>query len=156
VKPDPYRLASTPNPFSLLGEYSWALQVALSSLLSLADLHSPTASLPTFISPRNPESYRHVDSEPYRHVDPEPCSPRIPIRGLPHQDHWGYPPSQYLLKQEYPGIKAIQIAKGTWKNTINKSQGNMRSSEHRYPTTASPVYHDTTKQPKQMINNQRK
>lgn len=42
-------------------------------------------------------------------------------------------------------MKHIQMARDLWKSTINKSQGNVTLSEHRYPTTASPRYPKTTK-----------
>ena len=35
--------------------------------------------------------------------------------------------------------------KGPQKNTINKSQGNIKPSKHSYPTTASPGYPNKTK-----------
>jgi hypothetical protein len=47
-------------------------------------------------------------------------------------------PSGYLLHQEYPGLK--QMTKGQHKNPINRSQGNITSSEQSYPTTASSGY----------------
>jgi hypothetical protein len=47
------------------------------------------------------------------------------MRGLRRQDHGGSPSSQYLLQQEHPGTKTIQMAKGPQKNIINKSQGNI-------------------------------
>jgi hypothetical protein len=46
--------------------------------------------------------------------------------------------SQYLLQQEHPGTKIIQVAKGPQENKINKSQGNMIPPKHSYPTTVSP------------------
>jgi hypothetical protein len=38
---------------------------------------------------------------------------------------------------EYLGNKATQKAKGPQKNTIYRSQDNMTTSEHSYPTTTS-------------------
>ena len=37
------------------------------------------------------------------------------------------------------------MAKGPQKNTINKSQDSLTTSEHSYPTTASPGYSNKTK-----------
>lgn len=104
----------------------WGTPAALNSLMSLLDPHCPTASQLTFIRP----------------VDLELHSPRIPFRGLLHQDHWGYASFQWLLQQEYPGTKAIHKAKDPQKKAVNNGQSNMISSEHSYLTTAS--YPNTT------------
>jgi hypothetical protein len=40
-------------------------------------------------------------------------------------------------------IRDNKMAKGQFKNTINKSQGNMTPTEPSYPTTASPEYPNT-------------
>ena len=56
-------------------------QASLSSLSYLADLNPPATSLPTFIRPEAPETYRNPDPEPY--------SPRMSIRSLPRQDYQG-------------------------------------------------------------------
>lgn len=65
----------SPCPSSLLGKYSWVNQVALSSLLSQGDLHSPATFLHSFIWPKVPETYRPVTQEPHRPTDHEPYRP---------------------------------------------------------------------------------
>lgn len=53
-------------------------------------------------------------------------------------------PSRYLLLEEHPGTKPIQMTEDPWMNKTSKCQGNRTPSEHSYPTTASPAYPNTT------------
>ena len=84
-------------------------QASLSSLSYLADLNPPATSLPTFIRPEAPETYRNPDPEPY--------SPRMSIRSLPRQDYQGwFPPSTYY-KKNIQGSKLFQ-----WLNAHTRTQ----------------------------------
>jgi len=44
------------------------------------------------------------------------------------------------------------MTKGSWKNTINKSQGIMTPSKHSYPITASPGYPKAIKSKENGLN----
>lgn len=59
-----YKLASIHQTYPLFTESSGTPEVALSSLLSQMNLHSPATSLPTFIRPTDPETNRPTDLEP--------------------------------------------------------------------------------------------
>jgi hypothetical protein len=60
------------------------------------DSYCPTTSQPTFIRPADLKTYW----------------PRIHITDQSDQNQLGYAPSQYLLQQEHPETKDIQIFKG--------------------------------------------
>ena len=47
--------------------------------------------------------------------------------------------------EEHLGTKAIQIAKGPQKDTINKGHSHMTPLEHTYMSVVSPGYPNTTK-----------
>jgi hypothetical protein len=44
------------------------------------------------------------------------------------------------------------MAKGLQKITVNKPQGNMTTSQHSWPTTASPGYSNATKEQENALN----
>jgi hypothetical protein len=67
-------------------------------------------------------------------------STRMTTQNQLHQEHSGLA----CLRPTTPGISTDnQMAKGWYKNTINKNQGNMALQEPNYPTKASPIYPNT-------------
>lgn len=86
------------HPSSLFSEPSVPSQGGLNSLLAKKDLKFPATFLSTFIGPGAPEPYRAAGLELY--------IPRMFIRGLPYQNHWGSPPSSNYYKKNIQGLNS--------------------------------------------------
>lgn len=113
-RPEPYKEPSLPQPMLPV---LWAIWTKPSYLEQpgIARWHPFSCHL-------SAQPHWTWDSWNTQTSSPESYSPRVPIRGLSHQDHRNSFPSQDLLQQEDPGTKTIQMTKGPPMNTINKSQ----------------------------------